>query len=204
MRAWLPSCQCDVESDATPHRAGTPSRCWGESVAGRCIISLFYCISFDCYCFQWIPRANPRGRDALVSPLRAVTESCPPHRTSLLRVLAVLCSPQFCSALLLLHIVCFLVDRSVAVLLVVDCSRRSFRSTTRPACCCRCGLSHAVSHLKSRAAVIEECACVRPLTVPLVSPLLSVLSRQLTSLPRPLPHPRCELETCRARALLVF
>ena len=139
-----------------------------EMLGGECGGAMhhlsFLLHSFDCYCFQWIPRANPRGRDALVSPLRAVTESCPPHRTSLLRVLAVLCSPQFCSALLLLHIVCFLVDRSVAVLLVVDCSRRSFRSTTRPACCCRCGLSHAVSHLKSRAAVIEECACVRPLT----------------------------------------
>ena len=62
------------------------------------------------------------------------------------------------------------VGRSLALLPVVDCSRRPLRFTTRPACCCRCWLLHVVSCSSLVLLCLRRSLCAAPHTSATRSP----------------------------------
>ena len=95
-----------------------------------------------------------------VQPLRHPTHYCSP-----LLVVNVRPSPLVL-CLFLLFLPSLFVDRSLALLPVVDCSLRSIPFITRLASCCRCVCSTlSLTCSSSRAAVLEALALCGPSTI---------------------------------------
>jgi len=116
-------------------------------LALHCLLSPFAFLI--CCCFRGVRASSKCVANSVASPLFAPLPESVVHLTphlSVVRVVAVLLSPS-----VLFFVVAFArccsADRSLALLPVVHCSRRSFRFATRPARCCRCWLLHVVSRL---------------------------------------------------------